>query len=108
MTNMIVNPTQVGDHRSHPIVIFHLHFQMRVITCGSDGSRVGAAAADAHNVPAPERLDDPGAVARGLVAVAQLAVVPLSPAVHLALHREGQAVLPAGVDGHLQIIEGSS
>ena len=61
-----------------------------------------AAAADADNVPSPERLDDPGAVAGGLVAVAQLAVVPLPPAVHLALHREGQAVLSPGVDGHLQ------
>ena len=65
-----------------------------------------AAAADADDIPAPEGLDDPGAVAGALAAVAQLAVVPLAPAVHLALHRQRQAVLPAGVDGNLQCREG--
>ena len=77
-----------------------------MITCGGDGCGVRAAAADADDVPAPERLDDPGAVAGALAAVAQLAVVALAPAVHLALHRERQAVLPAGVDGNLKRAKG--
>ena len=35
------------------------------------------------------------------IAVAQLAVLPLPPAVHLALGRQRQAVLPARVHCHL-------
>ena len=63
---------------------------------------MGAAAGDVPDALRLERLDEARLVAGEARAVAQLAVVALAPAVHLALHRERQAVLPAGVDGNLQ------
>jgi hypothetical protein len=62
---------------------------------------VGASAADANDISAPEGLNHPGSVARGLVAVAQFAVVALAPAIDLAFQRESEAVFSAGIDSDL-------
>ena len=71
------------------------------LAAGGDGGAVGAAARDVPHPLVLQRLYQPRLVNGHPGAVAQLAVVPLAPAEHSAVHGERHGVLAAAVHRHL-------